>query len=282
MPAERRLGLNPLSLTGLAIVTCFVAIAIAAPLISPYQPAAIDPPHRLEGSSIAHPMGTDNLGRDLFTRIAYGARWSLGAAATSTAIIVVVGVLVGIIAGYKRNRVSELLMRLVDVVLAFPTLLLALAIAGTLGPGIGSVVIGLAAVGWAAYARIVRGMVLEIRERDFIVAAKALGARDSWVIIRHIVPNVMPVVVVLATVEIGELILAIAGFGFLGLGAQSPTPEWGAMINDARPFVMDAPWLVIVPGIAIGAVVAGFTLLGDGLRDRFDRKGSSLSTADRP
>lgn len=276
------MGLNRLSLTGLAIVTCFVGIALAAPLISPYQPAAIDPRHRLEGSSIAHPMGTDNLGRDLFTRIAYGARWSLGAAATSAVMIVVVGVAVGTLAGYKRNRASELVMRLVDVVLAFPTLLLALAIAGTIGPGISSVVIGLAAVGWAAYARIVRGMVLEIRERDFIVAAKALGARDSWVVIRHIVPNVMPVVVVLATVEIGELILAIAGFGFLGLGAQSPTPEWGSMINDARPYVMDAPWLVIVPGIAIGGVVAGFTLLGDGLRDRFDAKGSPLSTAGRP
>lgn len=282
MATERHSALNPLSLAGLAIVACFAAVALAAPIISPYQPAAIDPAHRLESPSIAHPLGTDNLGRDLFSRIAYGSRWSLGAAATAAAIIVVVGVVIGIIAGYKRNRATELLMRFVDVVLAFPTLLLALAIAGTLGPGIDSVVIGLAAVGWAAYARIVRGIVLEIREREFVLAARALGARDSWVVIRHIVPNVMPVVVVLATVEIGELILAIAGFGFLGLGAQSPTPEWGAMINDARPYMMDAPLLVIVPGIAIGGVVAGFTLLGDGLRDRFDPRLSPLSTSKRP
>ena len=264
------------------MVGCFVAIALTAPLVSPYSPAAIDPIHRLEGFSSAHPLGTDNLGRDMLSRIAYGARWSLGAAAVATGAIILIGIVVGTVAGYKQGRASEILMRVVDVVLAFPTLLLALAIAGTLGPGIKSVVIGLVAVGWAAYARLVRGLVLEIRERDFIAGAKALGGSNAWILLRHVMPNVMSVVVVMATVEMGELILAVAGLGFLGLGAQSPTPEWGAMINDARPYVMDAPWLVVAPGVAITGVVAGFTLLGDGLRDRFDPKGRPVRMTDRP
>ncbi|HXG69572.1 MAG TPA: ABC transporter permease subunit [Gemmatimonadaceae bacterium] len=275
MPESRWLH-DRLTLTGLMIVSSFLVLAIAAPVIAPYNPAGIDPAHRLEGISSAHIFGTDNLGRDLFSRMAYGARWSLGAAALATAAIVCIGVVVGTAAGYKGGRTGDVLMRTVDVVLAFPSLLLALAIAGTLGPGIGSVMVGLVSVGWAAYARVVRGMVLELRERDFVAAARALGASDRYIVTRHIIPNVLPAITVLATVEMGELILALAGFGFLGVGIQPPTPEWGAMINDARPFVLDAPALVVVPGIAIGLLVGGFNLLGDGLRDALDPRSAPV------
>lgn len=261
---------DPLTLVGAAIVSGFALLAIAAPAIAGYDPSSIDPLHRLEGMSVAHPLGTDNLGRDLLSRVAYGARWSLGAVGLATIAIVCIGVIVGTVAGYTRGRAGDLIMRLVDILLAFPSLLLALAIAGTLGPGIGSVLIGLVSVGWAAYARVVRGMVLEIRERDYVTAARALGGSDAYIMARHVIPNVLPAITILATLEMGELILAVAGFGFLGIGAQPPAPEWGAMINDARAYVMDAPLLVAVPGVAIGLVVLGFNLVGDGLRDSMD------------
>lgn len=271
-----RLPNDRLTLAGIAIVAAFIFIAFAANVMSPYDPAAIDPVHRLQGMSAAHPLGTDNLGRDTFSRIAHGARSSLAMAGAATVAIVCIGVIVGTIAGYKGGATGELLMRIVDIVLAFPSLLLALAIAGTLGPGIGSVMAALVSVGWAVYARIVRGIVLELRERDYIAAAKALGATDLHIIIRHVIPNVLPAITVLATVEMGELLLAIAGLGFLGVGAQPPSSEWGAMINDARAFALDVPRLVLVPGLAIGCLVTGFNLLGDGIRDGLDSRGEKF------
>ncbi|HEX2249952.1 MAG TPA: ABC transporter permease subunit, partial [Gemmatimonadales bacterium] len=173
-------------------------------------------------------------------------------------------------AGYYGRLLDEFLMRIVDVLLAFPSLVLALAIAGTLGPGIVNVMIGLICVWWVSYARIVRGMVLALRERHFIEAARCLGAGDGRIILRHIMPNILPSVVILATLEMGELILAISALNFLGLGAQPPTPEWGAMLSDGRPFLLAAPQLMIYPGLAISAAAVGFNLLGDGLRDVLD------------
>ncbi len=261
---------DALASVGLGLVVTFALIALAAPVLATHDPAVIDAVRRLEGPSRSHLLGTDNLGRDLFSRLLYGSRWSLGTVVISTALIMSIGVAVGTVAGYLGGLVDEILMRIVDVLLAFPSLLLALAIAGMIGPGTGSVIAALACVWWAGYARIVRGMVLALREREFIAAARGLGASDTHIVLRHVVPNMFAPVAILATVEMGELILAVAALGFLGIGAQPPAPEWGAMVNDARPFLLSSPALMVYPGIAIALAVAGFNLLGDGLRDMLD------------
>ncbi len=265
-----RLAQDRLASIGIVVIALLILIALAAPLLAPADPGAIDAVNRLAPPSLSHPLGTDNLGRDMLSRLIFGSRWSLGTVAIATLLILSIGVTVGTIAGYYGGVIDEILIRLVDVLLAFPSLLLALAIAGTLGPGITSVIAGLASVWWASYARIVRGMVLSIREREYILAARSLGAAEVHIVLRHVLPNILPPVVILATVEMGELILAVAGLGFLGLGAQSPTPEWGAMVSDGRSFLLSAPQLMIYPGLAICATVLAFNLMGDGLRDMLD------------
>lgn len=271
VPAEfRKLARDRLGLLGLFLIAILIALSIAAPLISPHDPIVIDAARRLEHASYLHPLGTDNLGRDVLSRLLYGSRWSLGTVAVATILILTIGVAMGTVAGYVGGKVDEIIMRIVDVLLAFPSLLLALAIVGMLGPGLLTMMIGLVSVWWASYARIVRGLVLSMRDRDFVAAARSLGASDGRIVIRHILPNVLPPVAVLATIEMGELILAVAGLGFLGLGAQPPTPEWGAMVNDGRFFLLSAPRLMIYPGIAISVAVIGFNLLGDALRDVLD------------
>ncbi len=263
------------ALAGLVLVSLFVLVGFIAPVITGHDPNLIDAVRRLEGPSRAHPLGTDNLGRDMLSRLAYGARWSLGAVAIATALIMSIGVSVGTLAGFYGGLLDEGVMRVVDVLLAFPSLLLAIAIAGMLGTGMTSVIIALTIVWWASYARIVRGMVLSIRQRDFVTAAKSLGAGDLHIVVYHILPNIFAPVAILATVEMGELILAVAGLGFLGIGVQPPAPEWGTMVNDGRSYIMSAPQLMIYPGLAISLAVIGFNLLGDGLRDIFDPRGLS-------
>ncbi len=265
-----RLTRDRLGLAGFCLVAALIALSIAAPLITSQDPSAIDAASRLEYASHLHPLGTDNLGRDVLSRLLYGSRWSLGTVAIATMLILSIGVTMGIVAGYFGGVVDEIIMRIVDVLLAFPSLLLALAIVGMLGPGLLTMMIGLVSVWWASYARIVRGLVLSMRDRDFVAAARSLGANDGHIVFKHILPNVLPPVAVLATIEMGELILAVAGLGFLGLGAQPPTPEWGAMVNDGRFFLLSAPRLMIYPGIAISLAVIGFNLLGDALRDVLD------------
>lgn len=265
-----RLVRDRIALIGFLLVAAFAIVALFAPILAPHDPNLIDALKGLEGPSLAHPLGTDNLGRDILSRLLYGSRWSLGVVTLASVLIMSIGVTVGTVAGYYGGLIDEILMRIVDVLLAFPSLLLAIAIAGTLGSGIVSVIIGLVSVWWASYARIVRGMVLTMREREYVAAARSLGARDKRIMLRHILPNVLPPVAILATVEMGELILAVAALGFLGLGAQSPAPEWGTMVNDARPFLLSSPMLMIYPGIAISLVVIGFNLMGDGLRDVLD------------
>lgn len=255
---------------GLVIVAVMVLVAIAAPLIAPDDPTRIDAVRRLAPPSGEAWLGTDNLGRDILSRLIWGARLSLGTAGAAAALILTIGVGVGMVAGYYGGLLDDLLMRVVDVLLAFPALILALAIAGVLGPSITSVMIGIVTVAWADYARVMRGQVLAARERQYVEAARATGAGNPRILLRHVLPNVLPPILVLASLEMGGLILAISGLSFLGLGAQPPTPEWGAMLNDGRTFIAAAPQLMIYPGLAISLVVVGFNLLGDGLRDAFD------------
>ena len=255
---------------GLVIVTVMVLVAIAAPVLAPDDPTRIDAARRLTSPSADAWLGTDNLGRDILSRLIWGARLSLGTAGAAAALILTIGVGAGMIAGFYGGLIDDLLMRVVDVLLAFPALILALAIAGVLGPSITSVMIGIVAVAWADYARVMRGQVLAARERQYVESARATGAGNARILLRHVLPNVLPPILVLASLEMGGLILAISGLSFLGLGAQPPTPEWGAMLNDGRTFIAAAPQLMIYPGVAISLVVVGFNLLGDGLRDAFD------------
>jgi peptide/nickel transport system permease protein len=255
---------------GAAIVVLFGLLAIFAPLVAPHDPTEVNARAILAPASSAHPLGTDNLGRDTLSRLIHGARWSLGTALLATAGIVLIGVTIGLVAGYFGGLVDDVLMRIVDVLLAFPSLVLALAIVGMLGPSLRNVMIGMVAVWWVDYARVIRGITVSLRDREYIVSAHCIGCPARHIIFRHLLPNVIPSVVVLATLELGALMLAISGLSFLGLGAQPPTPEWGTMLNDGRPFFQSEPQLMMYPGIAISLAVIGFNLMGDGLRDILD------------
>jgi peptide/nickel transport system permease protein len=259
-----------LAATGLAIILLLTLAGVFAPLLAPHDPTVIDPLRGLEGSSRDHLLGTDELGRDVLSRLLIGARWSLGIAALATLCVMTVGTLIGLIAGYLGGWVDAVIMRIVDALLALPSLVLYLAIIGTLGPGIRNVFIALVAISWASYARVMRGLVLSVRERAFVRASRSLGAGNGRLMLRHILPNVISPIVVLATLQLGGTILALAALGFFGLGAQPPTPEWGTMINQGRLFLQTNPGLMVYPGIAISLAVLGFNLMGDGLRDVLD------------
>jgi peptide/nickel transport system permease protein len=258
------------ALAGMLIVAFFIAIALAAPLVAPHDPTAVDARAILAPPSGEHWLGTDNLGRDILSRLIHGARWTLGTAFLAAALIVTIGVVVGLVAGYFGGLLDDVLMRVVDILLAFPSLVLALAIVGTLGPSLSNVMLGMVAVWWVDYARVIRGLTVGMREREFVTAARCAGAPAPWIIARHLLPNVVPSVIVLATLELGSLMLAISALSFLGLGAQPPTPEWGTMLNDGRAFFQRAPQLMIYPGLAITLAVIGSNLVGDGLRDMLD------------
>lgn len=271
----RALLRDPLAVVGLALVVLLALAAFLAPLLSPHDPTAIDATARLAGSSAAHPLGTDELGRDVLSRLLYGGRWSLGIACLATSVVMVIGVSVGMLSGFYGGLLDSVLMRLVDVLLAFPALLLYLAVVGTLGPGVRNVFLALIAISWAGYARVVRALVVSARQRDYVLAAVALGAGSGRLMLRHILPNVVAPVVVLASLQVGGMILALAALGFFGLGAQPPTPEWGTMINQSRLYLQTAPTLMIYPGAAISLAVLGFNLVGDGLRDALDPRTST-------
>lgn len=265
-----RLVRDRLALLGLAILLLVAGVALLAPYLAPNDPTKVDLAQRLAPPGGQYPLGTDHLGRCLLSRLIWGARVSLTTATLALAAILFIGVPLGTLAGYMGGWVDSLLMRLVDVLLAFPGLVLALVIAGMLGPGLLNVMLALAAVWWVGYARVVRGMVLSVKEREFVLAARACGTPSWAILLRHILPNVLSPVVVLATLDMGKLILAISGLSFLGLGAQPPAPEWGAMLNDGRPYMQVAPQLMLYPGLCIMTVVLAFNLLGDGLRDLLD------------
>ena len=259
-----------LATTGLAIVLLLTLAAVFATALAPYDPTTIDPVRSLEGSSRDHLLGTDELGRDVLSRLLVGARWSLGIAALATVSVMFVGTLIGLVSGYVGGWVDGVVMRVVDSLLALPNLLLYLAIVGTLGPGVRNVFIALVSISWASYARVMRGLVLSVRERAFVRASRSLGAGNSRLMLRHILPNVISPIVVLATLQSGGNILALAALGYFGLGAQPPTPEWGTMINQGRLFLETHTTLLLYPGIAISLAVLGFNLMGDGLRDVLD------------
>ena len=255
------------NLVGASIVAGLVVVATVGPELTPYSPVEQQLENRLASPSRAHPLGTDQLGRDVLTRIVYGARISLGLAVLVTAIRLSLGVAVGLVAGYVGGWLDSALMRTVDVQLAFPGIVLALVIAGMLGPSLTNIMIALAVVGWASYARVVRSSVLSLKQQSFVDASRLAGRPSSAIAVRVLLPNVLAPVIVLATLNIGTVIIGIAGLSFIGLGAQPPTAEWGRMISEGRPFIQSAWWVVTTPGVVIMITVIGFNLLGDGLRD---------------
>jgi peptide/nickel transport system permease protein len=257
---------------GSVLVLLTVISAIVAPWIVPYDPARQELRLRLEPPSASHPFGLDELGRDIFSRVLAGARVSLFVGITVVGISSAVGVFLGSVAGYFGGWLDDAISRIIDVLLAFPGILLAIALVAVLGPSLANVVMALSVIGWVGYARLVRGQVLKARELEFVHAARALGARTPRILFRHVVPTAIPAVLVQATLGMAGAILAEASLSFLGLGVQPPTPSWGTMLNGGRLHLLDAPHLTIFPGAAIAALVLGFNFLGDGLRDALDPK----------
>ncbi|HEY7990458.1 MAG TPA: nickel transporter permease [Stellaceae bacterium] len=262
----------PLATLGAAIVVASALIAFAAPLLAPYAPYAQDLAHRLEPPGGAHWLGTDELGRDILSRLIYGARVTLGIVALVSVVTAPVGLLVGCVAGYFGGWVEAVLMRVTDIFLALPRLILALAFVAALGPGIENAVLAIAIVSWPPYARVARAESLTLRHAEFIDAARLAGASGGRIVLRHIMPLCLPSVIVRMSLDMAGVILIAAGLGFLGLGAQPPTPEWGAMIATGRQYMLDHWWVAAMPGIAIAVLSLAFNLLGDGLRDWLDPK----------
>ncbi len=257
---------------GAAIVVALVLAAIAGPSVTPFDPSYQELPLRLTGPSWTHLFGLDELGRDILSRVLAGARISLTVALVVACVSALVGTVLGAVAGYFGGVVDDAVSRLVDVLLAFPGLLLAIALVAVLGPSLGHVLFALTIIGWVGYARLARAQVLRVREFEYVQAAKALGAPASRVLLRHVVPSVIPAIVVQATLGMGGAIVGEAALSFLGLGVQPPTPSWGTMLSGGRAHLLDAPHLTLFPGLAIALLVMGFNFLGDGLRDLGDPK----------
>ena len=255
---------------GAAVVLIAVFAAVAGPWLAPFDPAAQELAFRLEGPTGVHWFGLDELGRDIFARVLSGARISLLVGLVVVSVSATIGIAIGSVAGYFGGRIDEAISRLIDILLAFPGLLLAIALVAVLGASLTNVVLALSLIGWVGYARLVRGQVLRARELEFVQAARALGATTSRILTRHIIPTTLPAVTVQATLGMGGAILAEAALSFLGLGVQPPTPSWGTMLNYGRGHLLDAPHLTIFPGLAIAILVLGFNFLGDGLRDTLD------------
>lgn len=261
---------NPLTLVGLVIVAGFVLTAAAAPILAIQNPLAQDLGQRLTPPSVAHPFGLDSLGRDVLSRVVYGARISVVSGISVVSAAVAFGVAAGTAAGWHGGWWDEVLMRVTDMFLAFPSLVLAMAISAILTPSLTNALIAIAIVSWTSYARLARAQTLSIRHRDYIEAARAQGAHELAIVLRHLIPNAIAPLLVQATLEIGGIILTAAGLAFIGFGAQPPTPDWGAMVSEGRSFLMDQWWVATFPAVAILLLVLGFNLLGDGVRDVLD------------
>jgi peptide/nickel transport system permease protein len=254
----------------LGIIALFIFLCIFGDLLAPYDPLQPAIEDKLLGPSTAHIFGTDEIGRDILSRVMSGAKYSLGIAALILIISIPIGVVIGAVSGYASGMVDEVLMRLTDIFLAFPAIILAMAIAAALGPNLRNTVIALTAVYWPWYARLIRGQVLQIKEREYVEAGRAVGVPTRRLIWRHIMPNAVTPIFIQGTIDVGFAVLATASLSFIGLGAQPPTPEWGTMISNARTFFRVAWWYFTFPGLALMLTVVGFNLLGDGLRDYFD------------
>ena len=261
---------------GLAIVAVAALAAVVGPALAPVDPAAQQLALRLAGPSAAHPFGLDELGRDILARVLAGARISFLVGLVVVSVSASVGTLLGAVAGYFGGALDEVISRVIDTLLAFPGMLLSIALVAVLGPSLANVLLAMAVVGWVSYARLVRGQVLKAREFDYVQAARALGARTPRVLWRHVIPSAIPAVVVQATLGMAGAIIGEAALSFLGLGVQPPTPSWGTMLNGGRAHILDAPHLTLFPGLAIALLVLGFNFLGDGLRDRLDPRSRGM------
>ncbi len=258
------------AIIGLALVLMVFFIAVWGPSLAPYDAIQQNLLVRRLPPTADHLLGFDDFGRDILSRILVGARYTLGVALLAVSIGLVIGVIVGLLSGFYGSWIDALLMRLVDTLMAFPYLLLAIVIVGVLGPGLNNAILAVGISAMPAYARVTRATVMVLRENDYVLAARALGGTDGRIIIRHILPNALAPIIVVATVGMAQAILSAAGLSFLGLGAQPPTPEWGAMLSAGRSYLFDAPHIATFPGIAIVLAMLGFNLLGDGLRDALD------------
>jgi peptide/nickel transport system permease protein len=273
----RRLSRRRTALFGLIVMVIVLVTALLAPWVSPFDPIEQDigdrrlkPPGWQDDAGRLHLLGTDHLGRDLFARVIYGAQPALMVGFAAVAISGILGMTAGLVSGYFGGRVDDVLMRLADIQLAFPFILLAIAVIGVLGPSLKTIIAVIGVSSWVVYARVVRGAVLSIREREFIQAALALGSRDGRVVLRHVLPNAFTPWLVVATLDMARVIVIESALSFLGLGVQPPTPTWGGMLADGRVYISTAWWLATFPGLAILLTVLGINLFGDGLRDTLD------------
>ncbi|WP_257029213.1 ABC transporter permease [Neobacillus driksii] len=264
------LTMNKAAMVGAIIILFYIFVALFAPLLAPYDPYEINLENKLIPPSTDHWMGTDDKGRDILSRILYGSRLSMGIGITAVIFGAFFGIIFGLIAGYYGKWIDSTIMRIMDILLAFPGILLALAIISTLGPGLINVTIAVGAYSIPLFARIVRGSTLEVKRLEYIDAVRSLGADDLTIIFKHILPNILSPIIVQGTLRLATVILSAAGLSFLGLGAQPPSPEWGTMLSSGRDFLFSAPYIAIFPGLAISILVLGFNIFGDGLRDAFD------------
>jgi peptide/nickel transport system permease protein len=269
--ALRRLARDYMALAGIAFLLMVILVSILAPVLAPRDPIETNLSQRLAPiGTPGYSLGADDLGRDILSRLIWGGRISLLVGFSAVLVAMTLGIIVGLLSGYFGRWVDSVFMRLIDILMAFPAILLAITIVASLGPGLRNAMLAVAVVGIPYYARIVRGSVLSLREQEFVQAARVVGASDSRIILRHILPNTMAPLIVAATLDVGWMIMAAAGLSFLGLGAQPPTAEWGVMLSTGRQFIRNAPHLSILPGLAIFLVVLALNFLGDGLRDALD------------
>ncbi|WP_426446535.1 nickel transporter permease [Paenibacillus sp. S-38] len=264
---------DPMTAAGLVILTLLLGLALLGPILVANDPLAVNMAHRLQPPSLQYPLGTDSMGRCLFSRLAAGAQTTLGIPVLVLAMVLAIGIPAGLLAGYAGGRIDALLMRTVDGMSVVPDFLLVIAVSGFLGPSLNNLILSIVLINWCGYARLIRGIVLSEREKDYVLAARVAGGRVGTILRRHLLPQVVSPVLVYAALDLGKTILVISSMSYLGLGAQPPSPEWGAMLNEGRSYFQTHPELMIYPGMAVLLVVVSFNLIGEGLRDLLDVRG---------
>lgn len=263
----QRMLRQPRTKIGLCIVFAFILIALFAPVIAPNDPFLVEVANKLKGPSAKYWLGTDQLGRCIASRLIWGSRYSLMYSGIVLFLTLLIGVPIGLISGYVGGRVDQFIMRVIDIFMAMPSFIVALAIAGTLGASGKNLVLAMSLVYWASYARLTRALTIQVKEQSYMMALRAGGCSHRQMIFKHVLKNISPSIIALATIEVGSIILAIAGFSFIGLGVQPPTPEWGIMLSDSKNFIQTYPRLMVYPGLVIVIIVMAFNLLGDGMKN---------------